>query len=171
MKPEDLITYCGVYGGTCSSWCENAIDSDLATALAELVDANDCHSWMPTQIKDFSYIEFRKGLDFFGKDRRLICRRCCKDGDGISQYPDCEIKICCEERRLDICFECSEFPCSKVKGNARMMERAKEYKELGREEWLRRQIERAKEGYEHHTGKYYKLWVGKHPPNRTEAIR
>ena len=52
-----------------------------------------------------------------------------------------------------------------------MIERAKEYKELGKDEWLRRQIEKAKEGYEHHTGKYYKLRVGKHPPNRTEAIR
>lgn len=168
MKPEDLITYCGLYGGCCSGWYENTICVNLAKALAELVDASGCQYWMPTQIKDFSYTEFRKGLDFFQKDSRVICRRCCKGGDG---YPECEIRKCCEERGVDLCFECSEFPCSKIEGNTKMIERAKEYKELGREKWLHRQIEKAKKGYEHHTGKYYRLWVGKHPPNRAEAIR
>jgi len=168
MKPEELITYCGLYGGYCSGWHENTIRVDLTKALAELVDASGCHHWMPTQIKDFSYTEFRKGLDFFQKDSRVICQRCCKGGDG---NPDCEIRNCCKERGVDLCFECSEFPCSKIEGNAKMIERSKEYKELGKEEWLRQQIKRVKDRYEHHTGKYYKLWIGEHPPNRTEAIR
>ena len=47
-----------------------------------------------------------------------------------------------------------------------MIERAKEYEELGKDEWLRRQIAKAKQGYEHHAGKYYRLWVGKDPSNR-----
>ena len=163
VKPEDLITYCGLYGGYCSGWCENTIRVDIAASLAELVDASGCHHWMPTEIEDFNYFEFRKGLDFFREDPRVICRRCCKGGDG---YLDCEIRKCCEERGLDVCFECSEFPCSKVEGNTGMIDRAKEYKELGKDEWLRRQIAKAKQGYEHHTGKYYRLWVGKDPSNR-----
>jgi len=163
MKPENLITYCGLYGGYCNGWHENTIRVDLAASLAELVDASGCHHWMPTEIKDFNYFGFRKGLDFFREDPRVICRRCCKGGDG---YLDCEIRKCCEERGLDVCFECSEFPCSKVEGNTGMIERAKEYKELGKDEWLRRQIAKAKQGYEHHTGKYYRLWVGKDPSNR-----
>jgi len=167
MKPEDLITYCGVYGGYCSGWCENTIRVDLAKALAELVDASGCHHWMPTEIKDFDYVEFRKGLDFFSKDARVICQSCCKSG--LSGYLGCDIRKCCEERGLDVCFECSEFPCGIVEGNPEMIERAKEYREFGKDEWLRRQIEKANQGYEHHTGNYYRFWVGKHPPNQTEA--
>ncbi len=162
MKPEELITYCGIYAKNCCSWWENAIDSKLAEALAELVDASGCHLWMPTQIKDFKYTEFRKGLDFFGKDRKLICKKCCKGGYEISQNPKCEIKKCCQENRLDICFECNKFPCSKVEKMTGMIEKAKEYKRLGKDRWLELQIKKAKEGYELHTGKYYKLWISKH---------
>jgi len=119
---------------------------------------------MPTEIEDFDYVEFRKGLDFFSKDPRVICQSCCKSGR--SGYLACEIRKCCQEHGLDVCFECSEFPCSKVEKNAEMIERAKEYRELGKDEWLRRQIEKANQGYEHHTGKYYRLWVGKDLSNR-----
>jgi len=170
VKPEDLITYCGQYGGYCCGWWEHAIRVDLATALAELVDASGCHHWMPTEIQDFNYAEFRKGLDFFRKDPRVICRRCCKGGDG---YQGCEIRKCCEERGLDICFECDEFPCGKVKGYAGpgIMERAEEYQELGKDEWLRQQVAKARQGYELHTGKCYELRVSKHAPNSTEAMR
>ena len=46
-----------------------------------------------------------------------------------------------------------------MKGNTEMMERAKEYKRLGREEWLRHQEEKARKGFEGHTGKYYEVLV------------
>lgn len=166
VKPEDLITYCGLYGGYCSGWRGNSIRVRLAAALAELVDETGCQHWIPDEVKDFDYIEFRKGLDFFMKDPRVICQRCCKGGGGSAE---CETRKCCEERGLELCFECSEFPCSRLEGDAGMIERAKEYKELGRDEWLRRQIEKANEGYEQHTAKYWKLCVSEHPFSHKEA--
>ncbi len=162
MEPEDLITYCGGYCGYCSRWCENASFIYLATTLAELVDAHGFHYWMPGEVKEFDYTEFRKALDFFSKkDSWLVCQKGCKRGDG---RPDCEIRKCCQKRGMDLCFDCDEFPCDKVKGNKEMIEMAKEYEELGEKEWLRQQVDKAKKGYEHHTKKYYQIWAHKYPP-------
>lgn len=161
MEPEDLITYCGIYGGTCARWCEYAVFRDLITLLSEWVDASGLRHWMPTEVKEFDYAEFRKALDFFSKhDTWYVCRRCCKGGDG---KPDCEIRKCCKDRGLDLCFDCSEFPCRIVQENPKMVGRAKEYRQLGREEWLLQQIEKAQQGFEHHTEKYYQIWANECP--------
>jgi len=73
----------------------------------------------------------------------------------LALNPECEIRNCCMERKLDLCFECSQFPCDKVKGNERMVKTASEYKKLGREKWLCLQIKKVQNGYELHTRKYY----------------
>ena len=157
MKPEDLITYCGVYGGTCARWCEYTVFRDIATIFAEWVDAQGYQHWMPGWVKEFDYTEFRKALDFFSKkDSWLVCWKCCKGGDG---RPDCEIRKCCENHGLDVCFDCDEFPCDKVKEDTKMIERAKEYKKLGKDEWLLQEVEKAERGFELHTGKYYQIWA------------
>lgn len=99
------------------------------------------------------YKEFRKALGFFSKlEGWPICLKGCKQGDG---NPECEIRNCCMERKLDLCFECSQFPCDKVKGNERMVKTASEYKKLGREKWLCLQVKKVQNGYELHTRKYY----------------
>lgn len=162
MKPEDLVTYCGVYCGTCARWCEYTIFRKLAVIFAEWVDAQGYQYWMPTAVKEFNYAEFRRALDFFGKeDTWLVCQRGCKGGEG---RPDCEIRDCCKQRGLDLCFDCSEFPCNKVERNTRMIERAKEYNKLGKNAWLRQQVEKAKQGFELHTDKYYQIGAKEYPP-------
>lgn len=162
MKPEDLITYCGIYGGTCARWYEYTAFRDLANVFAEWVDAQSYQYWMPVHVKEFDYNEFRKGLDFFSRpDAWLVCHKCCKGGEG---NPECEIRICCKDKGVEICFECDDFPCDKVKGDKRMLERAKEYKRLGKKKWLKRQKEKAKLGFELHTQKFYQIWAKESPP-------
>lgn len=125
--------------------------------LAELADAHGFRHWLPEAVKGFDYGEFRKGLDFFARDDSwLVCRRPCKDGSGGP--PSCP-RDCCKEHQVDVCWECPEFPCPKVKDNRRLMDGAAEYGELGRQEWLSRRAEAAGAGYEAHTGKYYTVTV------------
>jgi hypothetical protein len=153
MLANDLVTHCGVYCGYCGRWHENAVVTCLATELAELVDSHGYQAWMPTAVKEFDYDGFRRALGFFSKkDSWLICYKGCKHGDG---RPNCEIRDCCRERRVDLCFECEEFPCDVVKGNKRMVESAREYKKIGKEKWLSQQVKKARAGYELHTKKYY----------------
>lgn len=106
--------------------------NSVSQSLADF--AQGYQFWMPTEVKEFDYTKFRKALDFFSKgDTWLICSKCCKGGDAWS---DCPIRKCCKEREIDLCFECSEFPCDIVKGGTKMIERAEEYKKLGKDEWL-----------------------------------
>lgn len=162
MKEEHLITYCGVYGGSCARWCGYAPFRDLVVLLAEWVDAQGYQYWMPHETREFDYNEFRKGLEFFGKnDSWLVCQRCCRGGDG---NPDCEIRRCCRERGLEICFDCDEFPCARIGEDSGMIERAREYEAQGKSEWLRLQVERAKRGFELHTKKYYQVKATGNPP-------
>jgi hypothetical protein len=161
---EDLTTYCGVYGGTCAYHIGHNALRETASLLSEIVDALGFPNWMPEIVKDFDFKEFYKGLAFFSDPESwLVCTKCCKDGKG---RPDCPMRNCCRERGLDICFDCDEFPCDKVAGDSRMIQRGEEYKKLGKDEWWRTQVEKAKLGFEHHTEKYYQIQVDKKPEEK-----
>ena len=165
MEPEDLITYCGGYGGSCSNFIGYPHRRHLARVFAEWVDASGCQHWMPEQVKDFDYREFRKGLDYFGsEDSPPTCHRCCRAGDGC---PDCPVRLCCRERGLDICADCADFPCDKL--TPKWVDQLSEYRTLGKEEWLRKQVRMAEQGYEAHTGKYYRFCAEQAPPDADSA--
>jgi hypothetical protein len=130
--------------------------------LSEIADAHGFQYWMPGAVKDFDYNEFRKGLAFFSDAGSwLVCQGSCRDGDG---RPDCPMRNCCRERKLDNCFNCSYFPCDKVAQNEGMLKRARKYKKLGKDKWLQVQDKRAKQGLELHTGKYYRVRINEKPP-------
>jgi hypothetical protein len=157
MKPERLITYCGVYGGCCARYIGYRAFREAARLLAEIADSHGFKYWMPGKVKEFDYAEFRKGLDFFGRDDTwLVCRECCSGG-GVGP-PDC-VRDCCVEHGVDVCFDCDEYPCGRVEGDEAMLERGEEYHQLGQNEWLRRAEEKAVRGYEHHTSKYYQISI------------
>jgi len=71
------------------------------------------------------------------------------------------VKKCCFEKGLRICFECEEFPCSKIKNVADpdTMDRYERFKKIGFEEWVEEQRQKAKEGYEIHLQKVAALKV------------
>jgi len=153
LDPEQLITYCGLYGGHCCRWRGFPHFRELARELSELVDAMGCGHWMPHFVQEFKYEEFCKGLDSFGsEDHWYTCTKCCRGGDS---YPDCPIRKCCVERGEELCFECERFPCEIADGFYDIRARGEEYHRLGRAEWLKRQLELVRLGYELHTGKCY----------------
>jgi hypothetical protein len=163
MVDKGLITYCGAYCGLCARYHGYTAFREAISMVSEIADAHGFQYWMPGAVKDFDYTEFRKGLAFFSDaESWLVCRNCCKGGDG---RPDCPMRNCCQERGLDICFACSDFPCNKVAWNPNMIKRAEEYKKLGKDEWLRTQMEKANQGLELHTGKYYQAQAGVSPPD------
>ncbi len=162
MKPEDLITYCGVYGGTCETYVGYPHRRQLARIFAELLDAGGYEHWMPAQAKEFDYGEFRKGLEFFSSEDNpeSNCHNCCKGGGG---NPTCTVRLCCQEKHIEICSDCTDFPCDKLTSDG--IARLSEYRELGKEEWLRRQVQMAEQGYELHTRKYYRIHAERTPPD------
>jgi len=159
---QELMTYCGGFCGTCARSFAFTAFREAALLLAELTDAHGFHHWMPDAIKEFDYSQFRKGLDFFmDPGSWLICKNGCKGGD--SGPPFC-IRECCKQHNVNICFDCEEFPCEKTKPFKGIVERAQEYRTLGRAEWIRHQVEKAGQGFESHTGKYYRVSRSDTPP-------
>ena len=155
MNARDMIRCCGGFCGTCARSTSYTAFREAAAILAELTDAHGFHHWMPDAIKEFSYNEFRKALDFFADpDSWLVCNNACK---GSKNGPPFCVRECCKQHNIDICFECHEFPCDKVEPFEGIGEEAEEYRKLGREKWLHRQVEKAAQGFESHTGKYYQV--------------
>lgn len=69
MKLEDLITYCGMNCGSCARYQGLTVFREAIRLVAELVDSHGFQHWMPGAVKEFDYTEFRKALDFFGRER------------------------------------------------------------------------------------------------------
>lgn len=86
----------------------------------------------------------------------LVCSEPCREGSGGP--PFC-VRDCCREHEVNVGWECKEFPCEKAEGNAQLMEGVASFRELGKEEWIRRRAEAAARGYESHTGMYYRVSV------------
>jgi hypothetical protein len=80
---------------------------------------------------------------------KIRCDGCRSDRKGDHWSPQCKILICCvDEKGLEFCSQCDEFPCHILEEwiggmdhHAKAVEKLKEMKEMGTEEWL------AKNGY------------------------
>jgi hypothetical protein len=113
--------------------------------------------WLPEAIKlDFNFDEFMKGLEYFSKvESGPYCQVPCKEGGG----PPCRRRPCAQEKGIEICYDCDDFPCKYMDWGSRSksekIEDCERYKKLGLEGWLKFHIERAEKGYLQTTRKYY----------------
>ena len=156
-EAKKLIGYCGIYCGGCGIF-KGRIISMIANDLEELIKAYKYPEWVPEFGGiDFNFMEFQKGLAYFKKENSgCYCQEPCKDGGGV---PGCEIKKCAENREVEICFQCSDYPCKFVlqflKTHPENAEECERFKKLGMDEWIRTQIQEAEKGYCQATRKYY----------------
>jgi len=152
-----LVAYCGLYCGECHTY-RGRIITMLARELRELIEAGNHRNWVPKfGGVDFDYGEFLKGLTYYTRENSgCFNSQPCKGG---CEVPGCPIKYCAKERRVEICFECSEFPCKHfsnfLENHPDILKECEEYKTLGKDEWLKGHAERAERGYCRATNKYY----------------
>jgi len=148
MGKDNLVAPCGDYCGGCGQY--NGLISEAATLMREFADL---YGFQIRSKGEFDFQQFLKGLDWF-----IDHAKCsgCKEGGGPSW---CEVRKCCSEKGLRICFECEEFPCSKMKeyGDPDTMDRYKRFCEIGFEKWVEEQTQKASEGYEIHLRKAVSL--------------
>jgi len=60
-----------------------------------------------------NFDEFMKGLKWLASQDKP-CKGC-RFGGGWSWWPDCPVRDCVIQKRLDFCYQCSDFPCNKLK--------------------------------------------------------
>ena len=148
MEKYDLVAPCGDYCGGCGQY--NGLIVETAKQMREFADL---YGFEFRSEEAFDFKQFVKGLEWFIDNAKCPG---CHHGGGP---PWCEVRKCCSEKGLRICFECEEFPCSKFKKYADpdTMDRYKRFKEIGFEKWIEEQIQKAKEGYEIHLQKVASL--------------
>jgi hypothetical protein len=93
MPEEDrMIAACGLVCDDCEIM-KATDDEGLATRIAQ---------W------------FKRELNEEVDPEQIMCAGCTGDRD-LHWSPDCWILLCCvDQKRLDFCYECSEFPCAKL---------------------------------------------------------
>jgi len=135
----------------------------LESFISILYDVIEAHTFTQDWLSkffgiDFNFEEFKRGLDYFAnKNSNCYPKVPCKRGCGAPR----KIKDCAKNRGIEICFECSEFPCKhfsrfEEKERLGIVKEYGKFKKLGMEEWLKLQIQEMKKGYCGATRKYYR---------------
>jgi len=127
FEMKELAGICGLYCGACTTYrAYKDKDSTLLNKLAAThnipVDKIACDGCLSHNYRLYLPAEFR----------------------------DCYFRKCAEEKGVTWCFECSEFPCKRLKDFSRdgrahhtaVIDNLREMKNLGVDEWLKIQEKR-----------------------------
>jgi len=75
----------------------------------------------------------------------------CSCREGTCGPPFCTIRKCAQERNIDICISCEDYPCERINGIAKgyptLIADGKRVKDIGIEAWIEEQEQRAKTGF------------------------
>lgn len=56
-----------------------------------------------------NYTPFKEMLDYFAQEN---CRGCRKENCRL--FKNCGVRACHQEKKVDFCFQCAEFPCART---------------------------------------------------------
>ena len=125
MSNEDklpLIAYCGLY-------CPKCFKMKMASSAKDLLN-----EILSAQNHGATYLQNDPAI-LYTLDNliNLECTHFCREGGESS--PTCPVKICCQERGLSGCWECSELDsCNKLK--KQFQDNNQTLRELGIDEYI-----------------------------------
>ena len=136
-----LVGYCGCYCGLCAV---RVLFSKHAQQLRETLQQEGMDYW-------YKYVpDMRKTFPVFWKFLNdLTGYDCsCRTGGGPST---CRIRLCAKKRGVSVCPLCDDYPCTHIENYTKIypatIEDGKRLKEVGLEEWIKEQEERARRGF------------------------
>jgi hypothetical protein len=110
---EELVAYCGLYCGGCFSYQGKV--ADLARDLRKELRSSrfDKTAESLSKLSFFKTFEdYPQCYEVLGAMVKLRCRKGCRNGGG---NPTCAIKVCCNRKGYEGCWECGEFAeCKKM---------------------------------------------------------
>jgi len=132
-----LVTYCGL----CAERARIPPQARQLRETLRLEGYDDWHQYVP-HLKE-TYPDFVKFLEM------LTTTDCnCRSGQGGP--PDCEMRNCAKERKVDACPLCKDYPCAKVEAFAgrypTLIQDGKRMQKIGVEKWIEEQEQRVKRG-------------------------
>lgn len=75
----------------------------------------------------------------------------CRDNN--CGFPQCPIRKCARQKKIDICIECDEYPCERfdflIERYPTLIPGGKRMKEIGYDKWIEEQEEKLKTGFQY----------------------
>ncbi|MCF7811390.1 DUF3795 domain-containing protein [bacterium] len=140
MDHLKLVTYCGLYCGLCSQ--KNRIPKQ-AVKLKDSLEKEGYTYW-GNELPDFK--EFWRFLEDLS-DPKDNCS--CRQGNCGPPY--CSIRKCAQEKGIEVCAFCDEYPCNRINGLAKgyhtLLADGKRMVEIGIENWVEEQEARKDTGF------------------------
>jgi hypothetical protein len=112
MKYENILNIlapCGLNCSKCLMYAHGEIKT-LSQQLEKLLGSFDRYAERFSSFQPVfkNYPSFKTLLEHFTKGDCTGCRT------GACRYPGCVVFPCTQEKCVDFCFKCSEFPCEKT---------------------------------------------------------
>jgi len=103
-EDSDLIAYCGLYCGDCFNYKGELADlaRDLRKKLRE-AKFDRAAQGLSRYFKAFA--NYDQCYEVLGAMVRLRCKRTCRSGGGP---PSCKVKVCCQKKGIEGCWECDD---------------------------------------------------------------
>lgn len=105
----DILAPCGLNCRKCFAHSEGEIRM-LTTKLQELLGSFDRYAERFSAFLPLfkNYPSFKELLAYFTQADCNGCR------SGTCKYPNCGVTTCYQQKGVDFCFQCDEFPCEKT---------------------------------------------------------
>ena len=140
MNPKDYLCYCGLYCRRCPIV---GVVPPQARALFETMNRIGYAQWGEQAIDGFG--RFWEILQQLAKQDET-CPLCI----GGCGNPGCEIRPCAQERGVEVCGLCDDYPCDKVNAFAEqypeLIDNNNRIREIGLDAWLLEQEELVRQG-------------------------
>jgi hypothetical protein len=109
---KSRLSPCGLYCGKCFAFADGEI-ALLSTQLKDSLGNFDVYAERFVSLLDepvFSkYPDFKVLLNLLSEPKCKGCRK-----EKCILFSSCKVRECSEKRKVDFCFQCSDFPCNET---------------------------------------------------------
>jgi hypothetical protein len=134
---KSRLAPCGLHCGKCFAFVDGDIKNYSSKLKNELGDF-DVYAKRFVELLDdpifINYPDFKELLSYLST---VDCKGCRKEKCKI--FKNCKVRICSEEKNVDFCFQCPEFPCDNTGFDEHLNKRSRDInikmKEIGIENY------------------------------------
>lgn len=121
-KIKERLAPCGLHCGKCFAYKEGDIVKN-SRALKNDLGEFEIYAQRFVKLLDKpifeKYSEFKEMLEYFTAADCSGCRN-----EKCKLFKDCNVRLCSENKKVDFCFECADFPCNNTGFDKHLNERS-----------------------------------------------
>ncbi len=134
---KSRLAPCGLHCGKCFAFNDGDI-KQKSTQLKKSLGNFDVYAERFTELLDEPvFVKYGAFKDMLYHFSEVNCKGCRKENCKL--FKECKVRGCSDEKGVDFCFQCEEFPCNKTGFDEHLQKRSvninKHIKEIGIESY------------------------------------